>query len=69
MLVKDSFASNFISGVQRVVDGDGDYAFVSENPSMEFLADRHCQKRVVNIGHGVAIRGAYGIVLPQGKGS
>eukprot|EP00092_Neocalanus_flemingeri_P049534 GFUD01056960.1.p1 GENE.GFUD01056960.1~~GFUD01056960.1.p1 ORF type:complete len:281 (-),score=93.22 GFUD01056960.1:210-938(-) len=67
ILEQESLASNFISGVQKVVDGGGDYAFMSDNPRMEFLADKHCQKGLVSVGHGVARVEGYGIVLPQGS--
>merc|ERR1739838_95834 len=60
----DVFTANNIDGVQRVLDGDGEYAFFIESASAEYHAAKNCQ--LTKVG-GLISSKSYGIALPQGS--
>ena len=60
----DVFTANNIDGVQKVLDGDGEYAFFIESASAEYHVAKNCQ--LTKVG-GLISSKSYGIALPQGK--
>ena len=51
-------------GVDRVLHGSGQYAFLMESSSIEYVTERYC--RLQQIGGLLDAKG-YGIALPSGK--
>lgn len=55
------FASSNIEGVERVVKGRGNYAYLMESTSIEYVIERNCE--LTQIGGMLDSKG-YGIAMP-----
>merc|ERR1711892_1000392 len=64
MEANDVFTASNIDGVQKVLDGDGEYAFFIESASAEYHAAKNCQ--LTKVG-GLISSKSYGTALPQGS--
>lgn len=51
-------------GVKRVLKGDGQYAYMMESSSIEYITERYCD--LTQVG-GPLDSKSYGIALPPGK--
>ena len=51
-------------GVERVINGEGQYAFLMESSTIEYTTERHCD--LTQVG-GLLDSKSYGIALPPGS--
>eukprot|EP00092_Neocalanus_flemingeri_P008248 GFUD01008893.1.p1 GENE.GFUD01008893.1~~GFUD01008893.1.p1 ORF type:complete len:317 (-),score=74.96 GFUD01008893.1:253-1176(-) len=58
------YTESNLEGVQRVLDGDGDYVYFMESSSAEYHVNNHCQ--LATVGKPLDSKG-YGIALQQGS--
>lgn len=58
------FALNNDEGVERVVKGNRNYAFLMESTSIEYITERNCN--LTQIGNLLDSKG-YGIAMPISK--
>ena len=58
------FAKSNPDGVKRVIDGDGQYAFLMESNSIQYQIERHCD--LTQIG-GLLDSKGYGIAFTPGN--
>lgn len=58
------FMSSNNEGVERVVKGKGNYAFLMESTSIEYVIERNCE--LTQVG-GLLDSKGYGIAMPPSK--
>lgn len=58
------FTKSNVEGVDRVVKGKGNYAFLMESTSIEYVIERNCE--LTQIG-GLLDSKGYGIAMPPSK--
>lgn len=58
------FAASNTEGVERVVKGKGNYAFLMESTSIEYVIERNCE--LTQIGGMLDSKG-YGIAMPPSE--
>lgn len=58
------FTGSNIEGVERVVKGKGNYAFLMESTSIEYVIERNCE--LTQVGSMLDSKG-YGIAMPPSK--
>ena len=57
------FANSNPAGIERVIKGNGQYAFLMESNTIEYVVERECE--LMQIG-GLLDSKGYGIALPPG---
>lgn len=59
-----AFTASNVEGVERVVKGRGNYAFLMESTSIEYVIERNCE--LTQVGGMLDSKG-YGIAMPPSK--